>query len=134
MIVQHDLINLKMRNVIVLFVFLIGFSACNTKKDSSRQSREIKPNIILINADDLGYGDLSDYGATKISTPNIDKLAQEGRMFTDAPPAQLHNLEVDPKQTINLYNNYLEKVEEFNRLIEDYRSKVGSFPLTGWIS
>ena len=43
-----------------------------------------KPNIILINADDLGYGDLSCYGATKIKTPHIDKLASEGRLFTDA--------------------------------------------------
>ena len=43
-----------------------------------------KPNIILINADDLGYGDLSCYGATKVQTPNIDKLAKEGRRYTDA--------------------------------------------------
>ena len=43
-----------------------------------------KPNIILIFADDLGYGDLSCYGATKIQTPNIDRLASEGRKFTDA--------------------------------------------------
>ncbi|MGJ8671804.1 sulfatase family protein [Rubritalea sp.] len=42
------------------------------------------PNIVLINADDLGYGDLSCYGATKIQTPNIDKLAKEGTRFTDA--------------------------------------------------
>lgn len=42
------------------------------------------PNVILINADDLGYGDLSCYGATKIQTPNIDKLAKEGMRFTDA--------------------------------------------------
>ena len=45
---------------------------------------ETKPNIILINADDLGYGDLGCYGATKVKTPNIDKLAKEGRRFTDA--------------------------------------------------
>ena len=43
-----------------------------------------KPSIILINADDLGYGDLSCYGATKLQTPNIDRLAKEGRRFTDA--------------------------------------------------
>ncbi|CAA6677659.1 MULTISPECIES: arylsulfatase [unclassified Lentimonas] len=43
-----------------------------------------KPNVVLIFADDLGYGDLSCYGATKIHTPNIDKLAAEGRKFTDA--------------------------------------------------
>ncbi len=43
-----------------------------------------KPNVILILVDDLGYGDLSCYGATMISTPNIDRLAAEGRRFTDA--------------------------------------------------
>lgn len=43
-----------------------------------------KPNIILILADDLGYGDLSCNGATKVSTPNIDKLAQEGVRFVNA--------------------------------------------------
>lgn len=42
------------------------------------------PNVVLIFADDLGYGDLSCYGATKIRTPNIDKLAAKGRKFTDA--------------------------------------------------
>jgi arylsulfatase A-like enzyme len=41
-----------------------------------------KPNIIVIMADDLGYGDLSCYGATSIQTPNIDRLAHEGLRFT----------------------------------------------------
>jgi arylsulfatase A-like enzyme len=40
------------------------------------------PNIIVIMADDLGYGDLSCYGATEIQTPNIDRLANEGQRFT----------------------------------------------------
>lgn len=43
-----------------------------------------KPNVIFILTDDLGYGDLSCYGATKISTPNIDKLAKKGIRFTNA--------------------------------------------------
>ena len=43
-----------------------------------------KPNIVLIYADDLGYGDVGCYGATKIQTPNIDRLAQDGLRFTDA--------------------------------------------------
>lgn len=47
----------------------------------------VKPNIILINADDLGYGDLSCYGASKLATPHIDRLAAEGRRFTDAHAA-----------------------------------------------
>ena len=41
-----------------------------------------KPNIVLILADDLGYGDLGCYGATKIKTPNMDRLATEGLRFT----------------------------------------------------
>ncbi|SMO46879.1 sulfatase family protein [Solitalea koreensis] len=43
-----------------------------------------KPNIIIIYADDLGYGDLSCYGMSKIKTPNIDKLAKQGIRFTNA--------------------------------------------------
>ncbi|MCF7847624.1 MAG: arylsulfatase [Kiritimatiellales bacterium] len=46
-----------------------------------------EPNVVLIFADDLGYGDLGCYGATKVQTPNIDKLAAEGRRFTDAHSA-----------------------------------------------
>jgi arylsulfatase A-like enzyme len=45
------------------------------------------PNIVFIFADDLGYGDLGCYGATKLQTPNIDRLARQGRRFTDAHSA-----------------------------------------------
>lgn len=41
-----------------------------------------KPNVIVIMADDLGYGDVSCYGATALRTPNIDRLASEGIRFT----------------------------------------------------
>jgi arylsulfatase A-like enzyme len=41
------------------------------------------PNIVLIYADDIGYGDLSCYGAEKVKTPNCDKLAAGGMRFTD---------------------------------------------------
>lgn len=44
----------------------------------------MNPNIIFIMADDLGYGDLGCYGATKIPTPNIDRIAGEGMRFSDA--------------------------------------------------
>jgi arylsulfatase A-like enzyme len=43
-----------------------------------------KPNIIVILADDLGFGDVGCYGATKIQTPQIDRLAQTGMRFIDA--------------------------------------------------
>lgn len=41
------------------------------------------PNVIVILADDLGYGDVSAYGRGKLNTPNIDRLAAEGMRFTD---------------------------------------------------
>jgi len=42
------------------------------------------PNIVIIYVDDLGYGDLSCYGATEVETPNVDKLANGGLLLTDA--------------------------------------------------
>lgn len=50
---------------------------------SNAQSPE-KPNIIIIYADDLGYGDVSCYGATRLKTPNLDRLAEHGLRFTNA--------------------------------------------------
>ena len=48
------------------------------------QSKATQPNVILIYTDDLGYGDLSCYGANKINTPNLDKLASNGIRFTNS--------------------------------------------------
>ncbi len=42
------------------------------------------PNIVIIYCDDIGFGDLSCYGATKINTPNLDQLAAEGQRFVNA--------------------------------------------------
>ncbi len=53
------------------------FASCTNEKVQDL------PNIVFILADDMGYGDLSSYGATKIQTPNIDRLAKEGILFTD---------------------------------------------------
>ncbi|MEM6472036.1 MAG: arylsulfatase [Planctomycetota bacterium] len=61
-----------------LLISMAGRVAC---------AEDTPPNIVLINADDLGYGDLGCYGATKVQTPNIDRLAAEGRRFTDAHTA-----------------------------------------------
>lgn len=46
--------------------------------------QEQLPNIVYILADDIGYGDISSYGATQVSTPNIDRLATRGLLFTNA--------------------------------------------------
>jgi hypothetical protein len=59
-------------------------SLIGTSPDPARAAAPAKPNILLIYADDLGYGDVSCYGATRVQTPNIDRLAREGVRFTDA--------------------------------------------------
>src|SRR4051794_23860277 len=43
-----------------------------------------KPNIVVILADDFGWGSASCYGASGVQTPNIDRIAKEGRLFTHA--------------------------------------------------
>jgi len=46
------------------------------------QQRTAAPNVVIIQADDLGYGDLSAYGQTRFQTPSLDRLAREGIRFT----------------------------------------------------
>src|SRR5436305_5934619 len=58
--------------------------AATTAPVVQAQPDRSRPNIVVILADDVGYGDLSCYGATKVKTPNIDKLAAAGVRFTDA--------------------------------------------------
>ena len=65
--------------VLVLFALLLRQSLFN-KADAQSSSL---PNIVLIYMDDLGYGDVSCYGAKRLKTPNIDRLAKEGLRFTD---------------------------------------------------
>lgn len=53
----------------------------------SSLSAQQKPNVVMIYVDDLGYGDLSSYGADKLHTPHIDQLAETGIRFTNAHAA-----------------------------------------------
>lgn len=66
------------------FTVGMGFSVLPAVAQQSPASTEVKPNVIIINVDDLGYGDIGCYGATKVKTPNIDRLASQGRSFMDA--------------------------------------------------
>jgi arylsulfatase len=61
----------------VLIVALFSMVSCQAPEEKTR-----KPNIILILADDLGYGEVGVYGQKKIATPHIDALAQNGMRFT----------------------------------------------------
>jgi arylsulfatase A len=59
-----------------------AFSSPHAINADENDKKESRPNIVLILADDLGYGDLGCYGQQKIRTPNIDRLADEGMRFT----------------------------------------------------
>jgi arylsulfatase A len=63
----------------------VAASAAEPQKDQTSNASPARtlPNIIFILADDLGYADVSCYGAEKIQTPNIDRIAKEGIRFTD---------------------------------------------------
>lgn len=76
------MIGIKKKWMILWITGICGLivGGCAQKKLPDQKN---KPNVIIINVDDLGYGDLGVYGATKVETPNIDQLAAEGRRFTD---------------------------------------------------
>ena len=68
----------------ITLYLLLAFAFCCTAVASRAQEvrRAERPNIIVIMADDLGYGDVSCYGAEALETPHIDALAAEGLRFT----------------------------------------------------
>ncbi len=70
--------------VIIGLLVLTAISCKNKNAENTTKSKLQKPNIVFIYTDDLGYGDLSCYGATEIQTPAIDVLASEGITFKNA--------------------------------------------------
>lgn len=71
----------KLESLCVACLIVI-LSACNSNPES-KETNAIPPNIIVIFADDLGYGDIGCYGAEGIKTPNVDALATGGFRSTD---------------------------------------------------
>jgi arylsulfatase A-like enzyme len=72
---QSTLLPAVLRHLIVACVLVACAMAAGAES--------LRPNIVVILADDLGYGDLRCYGAKDIRTPNLDRMAQEGVRFTD---------------------------------------------------
>lgn len=66
-----------MKNLLCVAAGIGALSGVNVYAQDQQQ-----PNVVIIVADDLGYGDLSCYGATRIQTPGMDRIANEGLRFT----------------------------------------------------
>jgi len=75
--------NIGRRKFLTASGSLLGYAALSSLSAQEHGSKHSKPNIVLIFADDLGYGDLGCYGSELIKTPHIDKMASEGVRFTD---------------------------------------------------
>jgi arylsulfatase A-like enzyme len=79
---------MKIQNTyLAMYLLLIAFlmTACEDQTPSESQvdnHTNSTPNILIIYADDLGYGDVGAYGAKALETPNMDRLAKEGLQFT----------------------------------------------------
>lgn len=80
----------RISSYILLLAIVLTTLGCKDKtseappEDQTSTENSMKPNIVFIYTDDLGYGDISAYGATEISTPAIDALADQGILFNNA--------------------------------------------------
>ena len=74
-----------MKRLITICVALATLAACTT---TEKPQADRLPNIVLINMDDMGYGDVSLNGAVGFTTPNMDKMAGEGIVFSHFYSAQ----------------------------------------------
>lgn len=72
--------NFQLSTATILVGVILFFGSCQTPEKTENRP----PNIVIFYVDDLGYGDVSCYGATSLETPFIDQLAAEGIKFTDA--------------------------------------------------
>src|SRR5438094_354792 len=85
---RGDVVKLFLVRLRAMPLFLIAYALLASCVGAA-EAEARPPNIVLILADDVGYGDLGCYGATRVKTPNLDRLAAAGLRFTDghAPSA-----------------------------------------------
>lgn len=73
--------NIRLSFLTIITSFLVS---CGTLRTDERSDQGVRPNIVIIKVDDLGWKDLAFMGSTYYETPNVDRLAAEGMSFTNA--------------------------------------------------
>ncbi len=79
---KYDL-SRSLRPLSLILACLIVFLSLNVGHCEEKPKNSGVPNIVVIFADDLGYGDLACYGHPTIATPNLDRMAAEGQKWTN---------------------------------------------------
>jgi arylsulfatase A-like enzyme len=79
---NHSASRLRTATLLTVIFSIVLVQGC-ANRDKAGDTSVLKPNIVVIYLDDLGYGDVGAYGATALETPNIDALASGGIRFTD---------------------------------------------------
>ena len=69
------------KHILSLNLLILLLISCGSNPEKGTENTT--PNIVIIYADDLGYGDVSSYGSTELITPNFDRIANEGIRFTN---------------------------------------------------
>ena len=105
---EHNKLNFKLKmNYSAVSLSSVLFGLALPVSAGSGNIEVSKPNIVLIVADDLGYGDLTCYGNSMIKTPNIDKLASQGVRLTQF---YANGPECSPTRTALLTGRYQQRV------------------------
>ncbi|WP_266202374.1 arylsulfatase [Pontibacter kalidii] len=73
---------MKLSTSSIFILLVLAISSCRTAAPETEGTIAAKPNIVFILADDLGYGDIEPYGQRNIKTPHLQKMAEQGRLYT----------------------------------------------------
>src|SRR5689334_17701330 len=71
-----------MKYILLITIQLFTLTVFNSLLAQETNKTGVHPNVIIINMDDMGYGDTEPYGMTGIPTPNFNRLAKQGTRFT----------------------------------------------------
>lgn len=121
----------------LIIACLLGFLSVAQVSASEKQTRQ-RPNILLITADNLGYGDLGCYGNSEMKTPQLDRLAQQGVRLTDfytaSPTCTVSRAtlltgrypqRIGLNHQLSAVENYADGLRKSERLIPQYLKQQG---------